>query len=130
MKQSLRDELITDRVMEREVKSKISVSDQEVSDFYNKNRAQFNVPETQYRVAQIVITPMRDAQIRNRLKDDAITPEEAARKAQMLMGRLKGGTAFSALAMDYSEDPQSAPQGGDLGFISESQLAAGAAAAS
>jgi peptidyl-prolyl cis-trans isomerase SurA len=123
MKQSLRDELVTDRVMEREVKSKISVSDQEISDFYNKNRAQFNVPETQYRVAQIVITPMRDQQIRNRLKDDAITPEEAARKAQMLMGRLKGGTAFSTLAMDYSEDPQSAPQGGDLGYISESQLA-------
>ena len=123
MKQSLRDELLADRVMEREVKSKISVSDQEISDFYNKNRAQFNVPETQYRVAQIVITPMRDQQIRNRLKDDAITPEEAARKAQMLMGRLKGGTAFSTLAMDYSEDPQSAPQGGDLGYISESQLA-------
>ena len=94
MKQSLRDELVTERIMEREVKSKISVSDQEISDFYNKNRAQFNVPETQYRVAQIVITPMRDQQIRNRLKDDAITPEEAARKAQMLMGRLKGGTAF------------------------------------
>ena len=123
MKQSLRDELLADRVMEREVKSKISVSDQEISDFYNKNRAQFNVPEAQYRVAQIVITPMRDPQIRNRLKDDAITPEEAARKAQMLMGRLKGGTAFSTLAMDYSEDPQSAPQGGDLGYISESQLA-------
>ena len=90
--------------MEREVKSKIAVTDQEIGDFYNKNRAQFNVPEAQYRVAQIVITPMRDAQIRNRLKDDAVTPEEAARKAQMLMGRLKGGTAFSALAMRSASD--------------------------
>jgi peptidyl-prolyl cis-trans isomerase SurA len=123
MKRALRDELLADRLIEREVKSKIAVTDQEIADVYNKNRAQFNVPETQYRVAQIVITPVRDAQLRNRLKDDAATPEDAAKKAQMLMGRLKGGTAFSTLAMDYSEDPQSAPNGGDLGFISESQLA-------
>lgn len=123
MKLALRGELITDRVLDREVTAKIAVSDQEISDFYNRNRGQFNVAETQYRVAQIVITPTREAQVSNRLKDDAGTPEEAARKAQMLMERLKGGTTFSQLAADYSEDPQSAAQGGDLGYISASQLA-------
>jgi parvulin-like peptidyl-prolyl isomerase len=40
----------------------------------------------------------------------------------MLMERLKGGASFSDLAMDYSEDPQSAPRGGDLGFVPMSKL--------
>ena len=123
MKNALRDELTADRVIEREVTAKIAVTDAEVADFYNKNKAQFNVPEAQVRLAQIVITPVRDPQIRNRQKDDATTPEAAKAKAQMLMEKLKGGTQFSVLAMDYSEDPQSAPNGGDLGFISASQLA-------
>jgi peptidyl-prolyl cis-trans isomerase SurA len=123
MKQALRRELTTDRLLEREVSSKIAITDQEISDFYNKNRAQFNVAETQYRIAQIVVTPMRDAQNRNRLHDDATTPEQAQQKVTLLMGRLKSGTPFSALAMDYSEDPQTAPQGGDLGYIPASALA-------
>jgi peptidyl-prolyl cis-trans isomerase SurA len=123
MKRALRDELTSDRVLEREVTAKIAVADQEIADFYARNREKFNVAETQYRVAQIVITPTRDPEITNRLKDDAGTPEEAMRKAQMLMEKLKGGTTFSQLAMDYSEDPQSAPQGGDLGYISATSLA-------
>jgi peptidyl-prolyl cis-trans isomerase SurA len=122
MKTALRRDMTTDKLLEREVSAKIAVTDQEISDFYSKNRAQFNVAETQYRIAQIVVTPMRDAQIRNRLGDDATTPEQALQKVQMLMGRLKAGTPFSALAMDYSEDPQTAPQGGDLGYIPASAL--------
>jgi len=123
LKRGLRDELVANRVLDREVIAKIAVTDAEISDFYQRNRAQFNVPETQYRIAQLVITPQPEAQLRNRLGDDAKTPEEAARKAQMLMEKLKSGTAFSQLAADYSEDPQSAPQGGDLGYVSASQLA-------
>ena len=51
-----------------------------------------------------------------------LTPAEAERKAQMLMERLRSGTKFSELAMDYSEDPSTAPQGGDLGFVPASAL--------
>jgi peptidyl-prolyl cis-trans isomerase SurA len=123
LKRSLRDELLANRVLDREVMAKIAVTDAEIGDFYSRNRAQFNVAEAQYRIAQLVITPQAEAQLRNRLGDDAKTPEEATRKAQMLMEKLKGGAAFSQLAADYSEDPQSAPNGGDLGYISASQLA-------
>jgi peptidyl-prolyl cis-trans isomerase SurA len=122
MKLALRRELLADRVIEREVNAKISVTDQEIKDFYERNKAQFNLAESQYRLAQIIITPMK-GQVRNRLNDDAGTPEEAKRKADSLMERLKAGSSFAQLAMDYSEDPQSAANGGDLGFISASQLA-------
>jgi parvulin-like peptidyl-prolyl isomerase len=40
----------------------------------------------------------------------------------MLMERLKAGAAFQELAADYSEDPQSAPRGGDLGLVPVSRL--------
>ena len=40
----------------------------------------------------------------------------------MLMERLKSGTPFNELAMDYSEEPQSAPRGGDVGLVSVSAL--------
>jgi peptidyl-prolyl cis-trans isomerase SurA len=122
LKQALRRELLADKVIEREVTAKISVSDQDVSDFYNANRAQFNVAETQYRIAQIVVTPVREPQQVNRLNSDAASPAEAQQKVQMLMDRLKGGADFAQLAADYSEDPQTAPRGGDLGFVPASAL--------
>ena len=122
MKASLRRELLADKVLEQEVGSKIAVSDAEISDFFSANRGQFNVAENQYRIAQIVVTPTRDPQLRNRKNDDAVTPEDAQRKVQMLMTRLREGQRFSELAMDYSEDPQSLVNGGDLGFVSESDL--------
>lgn len=122
MKQALRRELLADKVLEHEVTSKVAVSDQEITGFFNANRAQFNVKEAQYRIAQIVVTPVRDPQLRNRKNDDAVTADDAQRKAEMLMTRLKEGARFSELAMDYSEDQQSLAQGGDLGFVSASAL--------
>ena len=122
MRDGLRRELVTQKVIEREVGSKINVTDQDVSDFFNANRAQFNIAEEGYHLAQIVVTPVRDAQVANRTGDDAATPQQAATKVSMLMERLKGGTSFQDLAMDYSEDPESAPRGGDLGLVPMSRL--------
>jgi peptidyl-prolyl cis-trans isomerase SurA len=122
MREGLRRELLSQKVIDREVISKISVTDQQVSDFFNANRQQFNVAEEAYHIAQIVVTPARDAQIANGTGDDAATPQAAASKVQMLLERLKSGASFSELAMGYSEDPESAPRGGDLGFVPVSRL--------
>ena len=122
MREGLRRELLTQKVIDQEVGSKISVTDQEIGDFYNANRAQFNVPEESYHLAQIVVTPVREAQVANRTGDDAATPEAAATKVNMLMERLKAGASFRDLAVGYSEDPDSAPRGGDLGLVPVSRL--------
>lgn len=122
MREGLRRDLLAQKVIEREVIAKVTVSDQDITDFFNANRAQFNRPEDAYRIAQIVVTPVREAQIGNRTGDDAATPQEAAAKTQMLMERLKAGVAFSDLAADLSEDPQTAPRGGDLGWVPVSAL--------
>ena len=122
MREEIRRDLLSQKVIEREVTAKATVTDQEVTDFFNANKAQFNRPEEAYHIAQIVVTPVRDAQVGNSSGDDATTPQEAAAKTQMLMERLKAGTAFSELAANFSEDPRTAPRGGDLGFVPVSAL--------
>jgi peptidyl-prolyl cis-trans isomerase SurA len=122
MRDGLRRELLTQKVIQREVLSKVAVTDQEVTDLFNANRARFNLAEESFHLAQIVVTPVKDAQIANGTGDDANTPQAAANKAGMLMQRLKEGASFSELAAAYSEDPESAPRGGDLGFVPMSRL--------
>ena len=122
MRETLRRELLTNKLIEREVTAKIAVSDQEVTDFYNANRAQFTLAEESYRIAQIVVTPDRAQQQTNRTGNDATTPQEAAFKVRMIMERLKSGASFADVAMDYSEDPESAGRGGDLGLVPVSAL--------
>ncbi len=50
------------------------------------------------------------------------TEAEAQRKTKMLMDKLDSGADFAQLAMDYSEDMNTAATGGDLGYIPESAL--------
>ena len=122
LKSDLRRQLSITKLLNREVVAKISITDQDVSEFYNSNKAQFNVAEPQYRIAQIVVTPRKEPQIRNRKNDDATNEAEAQRKVKMLMDRLNSGADFAQLAMDYSEDMNSAATGGDLGYVPESAL--------
>jgi peptidyl-prolyl cis-trans isomerase SurA len=122
LKRDLRRQLSITKLMNREVVAKIAITDQDVAEFYNTNKAQFNVAEPQYRIAQIVVTPKKEQQIRNRKNDDATNEAEAQRKVKMLMDRLNSGADFAQLAMDYSEDMNSAATGGDLGYLPESAL--------
>src|SRR5262245_12511142 len=122
MRDSTSRDLTIQKLIEREVTSKINVTDQDVNTFFQANQAQFNLPEDAYHIAQIVITPARDPGVNNRTGDDAATPQAAAAKAKMLMERLKAGDPFNEMAMDYSEDPQSAAQGGDVGLVPVSAL--------
>jgi peptidyl-prolyl cis-trans isomerase SurA len=117
MREGLRREMLVQKLFAREVSSKVSVTDQEISAFYEANKSQFNRSEDAYRVAQIVVTPVRENQITNRTGSDATTALEAVTKIRMIMDKLKGGAQFSEVAADFSEDPQSAPRGGDIGFI-------------
>ena len=122
LKRDLRRQLSIEKLLNREVVSKISISDQDVTDFYNANKAQFNVAEPEYQIAQILVTPRKEQLIRNRKNDDATNEAEARRKIQMLADRLNTGADFAQLAMDYSEDATTSATGGNLGYVPESSL--------
>jgi len=121
LKSDIRRQLSIEKVLNREVVAKISITNQDITDFYNEHRSEFNVAEPQYHIAEIVITPHPDPTIHNRKNSKATNEAEAGRKAAMLIDKLDAGANFTQLAMDYSEDP-SASTGGDIGFIPESSL--------
>lgn len=121
VREGLRRELLARKVIEHEVVDKVTVTDAEVTAFFDANRAQFNLPEDAYRIAQIVVTPVQDAQPAA-AGDDATTPQTAEMKAAGLMRRLQEGVPFGELARDHSEDPQTASRGGDLGLVPVSAL--------
>jgi len=121
LKTDLRKQLSIQKLLNRDVVAKISITDQDVTDYYNKNRAQFNVTEPQYHILQIVITPRPDPNVHNRRNDKAANEADAGRKAASIMQKISAGADFGQLAMDYSEDSSSST-GGDLGFVPESSL--------
>jgi peptidyl-prolyl cis-trans isomerase SurA len=123
LKNDIREELSIQKLINREVVSKITITDQDVAEFYSQNRQQFDHPETRYELAQIVVTPRKDPEVRNRRNDDATTDVEARRKIAALYQKLQAGADFAEIAMDYSEDPQTTTSGGDMGFIPESIIA-------
>jgi len=118
----LKRRMMAQKVIEADVTNKITITDQQITDFFNANRQQFNLPEDSYHLAQIVITPTREPQPSNRTGDDATSVDAVNAKAAMLMDRLKNGMPFSDLARDYSEDGESAQRGGDLGLVPVSAI--------
>jgi peptidyl-prolyl cis-trans isomerase SurA len=122
LKAQLRRDLSVQKLFNREITSRISISDKDVSDFYAANRDSFNLAEPQVHLAQILVTPNPVPAVRNLRNDKAQNEEQARKKIQMLQARLKNNEDFAMLAQNFSEDPESASNGGDLGFIAESAL--------
>ena len=56
-------------------------------------------------LAQILVTPNPDPNVRNLKNDKAQNDEQARKKMDMLVARLKQGEDFVMLAQNFSEDP-------------------------
>ncbi|MEZ5403382.1 MAG: peptidylprolyl isomerase [Bryobacteraceae bacterium] len=121
-KAQLRRDLSIQKLFNKEITSKISITDKDVADFYNANKASFNLAEPQVHLAQILVTPTPDPNVRNLKSDKAINDDQARQKIQMIEARLKQGEDFAMLAQAFSEDANTASNGGDLGFVPESSL--------
>ncbi len=122
LKSQIRRDLSVQKLINKEITSKISISDKDVAVFYEANKQSFNLAEPQFHLAQIVVTPTPDPNVRNLRSNKAGTEEEARNKIQMIEKRLQQNEDFAVVAQSFSEDPNSAPNGGDLGFVPESAL--------
>ena len=122
MKVQLKRDLSVQKLFNKEITSHISISDRDVTDFYNTNKISFNFPEPQIHLAQILVTPNPDPNVRNLKSDKAQNEEQARKKIEMLVTRMRQGEDYAHLAQNFSEDATSAPNGGDLGFVPESAL--------
>jgi peptidyl-prolyl cis-trans isomerase SurA len=115
IRNELRKSITIDKLVNKEITSKISVTDAEIKNFYEKNKESFNLPES-YHIAHILVTPVADPELHNGKNDDAKSPDEARQKAARLLKEVQGGRDFATVAKESSEDPSSGPNGGDLNF--------------
>ena len=102
----IRDEMVIARLQQREVRRKITVTDQEIEDFLANQDLQGRANED-YRIQHILL-----------VVPEAAAPEsiqDVKQKAQQLLDKLKAGEDFAQLAIAQS-DGQQALNGGDLGW--------------
>ena len=124
LRHDLRRSLTSSKVINKEVESKINITDAQIADYYNLHKADFNLIEPQYHLAQIVVTSVPNQKPGNLQNSKAKNDAEARKKIQTLHNRLESGEDFATLAMNFSEQPDTAASGGDMGFAPESQLRA------
>jgi parvulin-like peptidyl-prolyl isomerase len=122
LKRQIRRSLTTEKLMNKEINSKINITDADITQYYNQNKAEFNLVEPQYHLATIVVTSTPSAQPANLQNNKAANDTEARKKIEALHNRLESGEDFGALAANFSEQTSTASSGGDMGPIPESQL--------
>ena len=120
-KADLRRSITVEKVLNKEVTSKINVTDEDITAYYEQHKAEFNLIEPQFHLAQILVTTQPNPQARN-VANKAQNDAEARKKIQMIENRLDSGEDFASVAMNFSEQPETSQNGGDLGFIPESSL--------
>ena len=122
LREQIRRDLTVNKLVNKEITSHITVTDAEIANFYNANKALFNLPEPRIHMAQILVTPFPNPNAHNLKNSKAQDENEARTKILDIEDRLKHGEDFAMLAQNYSEDEQTAPNGGDMGFVPESTL--------
>ncbi len=123
IKKEIRKSATIEKLYNKEITSKISVTEAEINEYFARNKGNYNLPES-WHVQHILVTPFADSQINNAKGDDAKTDEAARQKVISLLKQLQSGMDFAILARDYSEDSSSAQAGGDLRLLSAQQLEA------
>ena len=100
-------------MLKNELEPKIAVSEADTRSFYEQNRPRFR-QEDSVHASHILIRVPEQA--------DAAARARAKAQADDLLAQVKKGADFADLAKKFSQDPGSAPNGGDLGFFPKGQM--------
>jgi len=117
-KQNLKNQIITQQVISREVGSRMNVSKEELQQFYDEHKSQMEQPE-QIRLSELLIAGKKD---KAPPADEQQELAAARAKADDLLGQIRKGVAFDEIAKKNSDGPTAA-QGGDLGYFKRATLA-------
>jgi peptidyl-prolyl cis-trans isomerase SurA len=122
LRRDIRHQLTQSKLVNKEIESKINITDGEISNYYTAHKSEYNLIEPQYHLGRILVTNEPSKQVTNLQNNKASNDAEAKKKIQGLRGRLDAGEEFGSVATRFSEDPSSSSNGGDSGFVYESQL--------
>lgn len=107
VKKEIKGQMLRMRLLRREVQSRILITDQEIGEFYDKHRQDYEGKEA-VRIKQILLPVRADADKKER--------DRIRNQALQLRERILKGEPFEQLAAQYSKGPAAA-QGGDIGFV-------------
>ena len=103
---NVRDQLMVERVREREVQARITITDAEVDAVLDKQRAAAG-SATEYNIAQILVTVPENA-------SETLIAERRT-KAEAALNRVRSSSPFEVVAREVSEDGNKA-RGGEIGM--------------
>jgi parvulin-like peptidyl-prolyl isomerase len=106
----LKEQMLGQKLVEKEVANKIVITPAEIRDVYGKNKEQLVLPKR---------VKLRGIMVRKTA--DEAGNKEAREKMDKIVSDLKKGRVFESLAKDRSEGPYAA-NGGDMGNISPGQM--------
>lgn len=121
-KQNLKEQIVTQMVISREVGSHLQLTSEEEKQFYAAHQKDLEAPE-QVRLSEILVAPQagKDATGKETEPDDAALAA-AEQKAKAALERIRKGEKFEDVAKLDSSGP-TAQQGGDLGLFRRGTLA-------
>jgi len=113
LRPDVKDQLQANK-MQGTITEKVSITPSEVQKYYDSYKKD-SLPDipTEFEVGEIVLHPELTKTEKQRFYD----------KLDAIRLRVKSGEDFAFLAKTYSEDPGSAPEGGDLGFFDRTMMA-------
>ncbi len=122
LKRDLRRSLTKEKLLNKEIESKINITDSDISSYYDAHKSEFNLIEPQYHLSQIVASAVPVQQGLTCKPARARTKADAKKKIETLYNRLRSGEDFGAVAIQFSDNANNASNGGDMGFVYESAL--------
>ena len=115
-KQNLRNQIITQQVIGKEVGQKLNLNKEEEKQFYEQHKDEMSQPE-QVRLSEILISTEKKGS-----GDEAQQVTAAQAKAEGLLDQIRKGASFEDIARKNS-DGSTAAQSGDLGYFKRGMLA-------
>jgi parvulin-like peptidyl-prolyl isomerase len=111
-RKEIRDQLMRIKLIRRDIKSRVAVTDEEIGEYYRKHREDYEGKES-VRIKQILfpLPKEEDQAVREKLRADA----------GEIHRRLMNGEPFDQLSAKYSEGPAAAT-GGDIGYIERGMI--------
>ena len=111
-RRDIQDQLVRLKLIRRDIKSRVAVTDEEIGEYYRKHREDYDGKEA-VRIRQILLLLPKE--------ENPAAKEKLRADADAIHKRLLNGEPFEQLSAKFSQGPAAA-EGGDIGYIEKGMI--------